>query len=220
MPGEAFYKTAQWKRVQALVLDRDGHRCRIGGPKCTIVATEADHIIPPADGGPKFDLDNLRAACKACNVRRANLAKHREGWRRSAARIVLIVGPVGGGKSTYAREHAGERDVIVDYDTISQAFGPALTYGAEQRHDVASAARNAVLARLRRGEIAASTVWLVSANPGAEGMFPHHEVVVVDPGRDEVLRRCGRERPASFVRLVDDWYARRATVAAGPSREW
>lgn len=217
--SEAFYRTAQWRRVQAAVLARDGHRCRIRGPKCTVVATEADHIVPSADGGSKFDPDNLRAACKSCNIRRANLQKFREGWRRSTTRIVLVMGPVGGGKSTYAREHASRRDVIVDYDSISRAFGPAETYGGA-RHDVTSAARNAVLARLRRGEIAAATVWLVSANPDAESMFPHHEVVVLDPGRDEVLRRCDRERPAGFAALVDDWYARRAGVAMGPSREW
>jgi 5-methylcytosine-specific restriction protein A len=60
------------------VLDRDNNRCQIGGPRCTIHATEVDHIVPRADGGALFDVTNMRAACKRCN-----------GWR-SAVRTNAI----------------------------------------------------------------------------------------------------------------------------------
>jgi hypothetical protein len=80
------------------------------------------------------------------------------------------------------------------------------------------AARNAILREIRRGEVDAHTIYILSANPNAERMFPFHEVAEIDPGREEVLRRCAEERPAFFVTLVDDWYNRRGRQTS--AREW
>lgn len=132
-----------------------------------------------------------------------------------------MVGPVGAGKSTLACERAGERDVVVDYDAISQAFGGEVPRGSSQRHDVANEARNAVLKRVQRGEVDAPRVWIVSSNPDAESLFPHHRVEEVDPGRDEVLRRASEAgRPPSMLRMIEEWYSQRHGPTAGPSREW
>jgi hypothetical protein len=131
-----------------------------------------------------------------------------------------VIGPPGAGKSSMVQELAGLDDVVVDYDHLSQALGPSLPRGADARHDVTMAARNAVLTKIRRGEVAAATIWIVSTNPRAESMFPHHEVELVDPGRDEVLRRAAKAgRPASFTAVVDDWYSARGPVSVS-SREW
>lgn len=210
-----------WAKVRLLILDRDDRKCRIRDKKCTGVATEVDHIVPINAGGARLDPSNLRASCKQCNIARANRAKHREGWRRSAARITLVVGPPGAGKSTWVADQATARDIVIDYDVISGAFGPANTRGVGGgRHSVAMAARNAVLQQVRRGEVIAKRVFIISANPNAEDIFPHHEVHVVDPGRDEVVRRAsGDDRSGSTVALVDDWYRQRALRGA-PSREW
>jgi 5-methylcytosine-specific restriction endonuclease McrA len=48
------------------VIRRDGSRCRLRLPGCTIRATTADHVIPRAHGG-RTVLSNLIAACKHCN---------------------------------------------------------------------------------------------------------------------------------------------------------
>lgn len=217
----SFYHTAQWRSVRQLVLERDEYRCRVGLEGCRGRATEADHIIPADDGGPKFDLGNLRASCGWCNRSRASKQKHREGWRRSATEIVLVVGPPGAGKSTFVAERADVADVVVDYDQIAQAFGAELPRGHRERHDVVSAARGAVLTRVRRGEVDAPRVWIVSSNPSAEGEFPHHRVEVVDPGRDEVLRRAAAAgRPTSLLRVIEDWYLVRRVGRGEPSRDW
>lgn len=214
-------QSSRWQQVRRVVMERDEWRCRVQLKGCEAQATDVDHIIPLADGGDRWDLGNLRASCGFCNRSRASRQKHHEGWRRSDTEIVLVVGPVGAGKSTLVGERAGPRDVVVDYDRISEAFGEAVPHGSLHRHDVTSAARNAVLKRVRRGEVDAPRVWLVSANPQAEEMFPHHRVEVVDPGRDEVLRRASQAgRPASLLSAIEDWYRLRAQRPGDSSRNW
>lgn len=61
------YETPAWRSVRVAVLDRDSRRCQIHGPRCTVVATDVDHIVAIADGGAPFDPANCRAACKWCN---------------------------------------------------------------------------------------------------------------------------------------------------------
>jgi 5-methylcytosine-specific restriction enzyme A len=59
-----------WRRIRAEVLLRDGNRCQIKAQGCTQLADEVDHILPVSLGGEWFDIDNLRAACKRCNLAR------------------------------------------------------------------------------------------------------------------------------------------------------
>lgn len=219
MAGRGPYGTPQWARVRRRILDRDGHRCRILGRKCQGTADQVDHIVPWEAGGAWYDEGNLRAACEPCNKGRAARTKHREGWRRSSTHIVLVVGPPGAGKSTWVSEQASGRDVVVDYDLIAEALGAHTSHGHDS--EVAGAARNAVLRKIQRGELDAPKAYIVSANPEAEQTFPHHEVHLVDPGQDEVLRRCrDAGRPAKWTELVRDWYRRRSVEPVGPSREW
>lgn len=62
--------TRRWRKLRALVLIRDGHRCRVpvgDGRLCQQYATHVDHIKPRAHGGTD-DLGNLRAACAHHNL--------------------------------------------------------------------------------------------------------------------------------------------------------
>ena len=76
------YKTRQWQGLREAVLRRDGFRCRIMGPGCTVHASDVDHIISWRRGGAFFDPSNLRAACQHCNRSRGG----REGARVVNAR--------------------------------------------------------------------------------------------------------------------------------------
>jgi hypothetical protein len=193
-----------WRRVRALVLERDGHRCQIKGGKCLGLATEVDHINPVELGGSWWDVDNLRAACKPCNVGRVS-AQRLEAWRQGPP-ITLVYGPPGAGKTTYVAQHSQPGDLVVDYDAIAQALG-ADRQQSEQIHEAVMAARNAVLSRIRQNRTGAPAVWIVSANPRAAEMFPHHEAVYLHPGAD-VARAQAVGRTAGALASIDAWPGR------------
>lgn len=72
--------TALRELMRREILERAGWRCQLQLPGCLGVATEVDHIIRLAHGGPAFDSANLRAACTACNHTREQ-RRYRRGWR-------------------------------------------------------------------------------------------------------------------------------------------
>ena len=81
--------TREWRRLRAVVLDRDGYRCkrpvvRAGiEVECGEPANHAGHIVARVLGGTDT-LDNLRAECAPCNLADgpalAELSKTTKGW--------------------------------------------------------------------------------------------------------------------------------------------
>jgi 5-methylcytosine-specific restriction protein A len=65
------------------VLARDGYRCQIRGPRCVGVATQMDHVVELADGGPDTDA-NAQAACRPCHA--AKTAAHAVSTRAKHGR--------------------------------------------------------------------------------------------------------------------------------------
>jgi hypothetical protein len=123
------------------------------------------------------------------------------------------MGPPAAGKSTFIRERQGPHDVVIDYDAMAAAMGAPT-------HDLVNAARNVLLKRVRRGDVQADRVWIHSANPRAAGIFPFHELVVLDPGKETVKARALETREPGCQALIDAWYeAREAPMPTG-LREW
>ncbi len=214
-----------WQRLRPQILARDGGTCQIGAPGCTTIATQVDHITPVHAGGAWYDPANLRAACANCNNRRPD-NRRTEQWRTAKTRIVLVTGPPAAGKTTWVGDNKGPNDLVVDYDQLAGAIGGTSnpTHDAPNNplHEPTLDARNAILRGLRQGKYNMGRAWIISANPKAEEMFPYHRVVVIDPGKDEVMRRLDAAgRPLRYRQLVADWYAtRQGEVTDDGSRPW
>lgn len=74
---------AEWKKLRAEVLDRDGHICHY----CGNAANSVDHIIPRSQGG-ESTLDNCVAACTPCNSsKRDRIAPRTSKKAASAPRV-------------------------------------------------------------------------------------------------------------------------------------
>jgi 5-methylcytosine-specific restriction endonuclease McrA len=65
-PTSRFYQTAKWRAARVEALDRDNHTCQGCGETNKLVV---HHIIPIADNGPKYDLDNLVTLCRPCHAK-------------------------------------------------------------------------------------------------------------------------------------------------------
>lgn len=79
-------RTSSWQHQQwkTAVLRRCKRRCEINGPRCIGTATEADHIVPVAEGGT-YDLSNGQGACHTCHAEKTQEEAQR-GLRRTFKR--------------------------------------------------------------------------------------------------------------------------------------
>lgn len=55
-----------WRTLRARILASNPY-CAIRGPRCTVVATTVDHVVPVTMGGAELDPNNCRPACARCN---------------------------------------------------------------------------------------------------------------------------------------------------------
>lgn len=69
------------------ILARDPH-CKANGPRCTHIATEADHITNIADGGNELDPANGQGLCHNCHndKTQAEAKTARSKWKRKPER--------------------------------------------------------------------------------------------------------------------------------------
>lgn len=80
-------KTHERERFRRVVLERAGYRCQVQGPTCARVATQADHVVPLAEGGA-HDPANGQAICDPCHDRKiqAEAQRGRARWKRKPPR--------------------------------------------------------------------------------------------------------------------------------------
>ena len=54
----------RWRNLRAAVLARDGHQCNQCGRASEL---EAHHVDPVANGGQRWEVDNLVTLCNPCH---------------------------------------------------------------------------------------------------------------------------------------------------------
>ncbi|MDV6267064.1 hypothetical protein [Rhodococcus globerulus] len=124
--------------------------------------------------------------------------------------ITVIIGPPCAGKSTYTREHATNDDVIVDFDRIATAFGATEPHEASPAvRAVAFSARATAIATILKGIDTDS--WIIHTTPSASWIKQYEdadaEMVTLDPGIDECLRRAADDqRPEWTADAIRAWY--------------
>lgn len=124
----------------------------------------------------------------------------------------VVIGPPAAGKTTWVAEHAKPGDIVIDYDQLALA----LTAPGSDPHDHTDELR-AVALTARRSVISTALpmattvdVYLIDTTPNEFALAHYHQlgahIHVIDPGRDEVERRCAEQRPARSMAGVATWY--------------
>lgn len=67
---ERLYSTVKWRKFRRALLVEQGGYCVECNNTYPDYMLHVDHITPIADGGPKWDIDNLQILCKRCHGRK------------------------------------------------------------------------------------------------------------------------------------------------------
>lgn len=135
--------------------------------------------------------------------------------------ITVVTGPPCSGKSTYVRNNAKPGDIVIDFDTMAQAFG------SPTPHDHSAATRHVTIMARRAAIAAALTVsvdvWIVDCNISPDRMVAYRgrgaRIVTLRVDAGELHRRAGAERPKLWHRLIDEWQPAQGIECEG-SRAW
>ena len=128
--------------------------------------------------------------------------------------LTVVTGPPCAGKSTYVGNNAQANDIIIDLDLIALAMAPEgtkhHTYPAHVRHVAINARAEAIRTALPLSRD--YNVWVIHAQPSKRDWLAYKQhdakIVRLDPGYEEVARRCSEQRPAWAMATVHDWYSK------------
>lgn len=114
-------------------------------------------------------------------------------------------------------------DIVVDYDALAVALS-----GTEpDNHDhtptvkkVTKAARDAAIREARKHTDA--TTWIIHSTPAQSTLDRYQQdgadIIVVDPGKDTVMRRIKHERPKHMHAVAARWYEQAAEPKSKPKQ--
>ena len=175
------YGTPEHRAWAAAVVGRANGVCE--GCGATGKRLIADHIKELQDGGALLDLRNGQALCGSCHTRKtaSERAKRAHGadvpasnhpdWLRpSVIPLYIVCGPPASGKTTFVRERARARDLVIDLDDIAARLSgqPAHEWDKSWLNE-AVRERNNLLGKLSRSEAWRwSAAWLIVGEPRAK----------------------------------------------------
>lgn len=124
----------------------------------------------------------------------------------------IVAGPPCGGKSTYVQEHAGDGDLVFDYDeAMAAASGRPLHDHDEALRDQVLQVRAAIVDELRRDP--GRSGWIITATYRARDLrelrdVAGAEVILLAVDAEEAHRRCDAAgRPAAWHDYIARWFA-------------
>jgi hypothetical protein len=178
--ADPFYSSAAWIAL------RDAERAAAGGvcrtPGCGKPGHTVDHTVEIRDGGARLDPRNARLLCQSCHILKTNAARrarsdresdvaaanHPDWLKPSLIPLLIVCGPPGAGKSTWAREQLGKGGLLIDLDEIMAELSSLPLYQAGREWlNPAIRRRNSLLGCLSRPARWARAALIVT-EPAAE----------------------------------------------------
>jgi 5-methylcytosine-specific restriction protein A len=185
-----------------------------------------------------LDPANHQSLCKRCHDRKTRLEDGGFGARQAAAFypsdlrpaacvLTLVCGPPASGKSTYVKERAAARDVVIDLDElVAEQSGLPIYTGKAEHIRAAIATRNDMLRELATLP-PQSRAWFVISAPLKRRawwtrMLEPAQVVLLSVPMDECLRRIAKDPRRGTVQreheqAVREWFGAEFGYGAKPA---
>lgn len=232
---KAFYNSKEWKELREFVLEKNGGLCLECSKRDILTKADVvDHIIPiEYDFTKRLDLSNLQPLCHTCHNRKTYIEQKQKSkidfypkWiKKPKVKVMFVYGAPGSGKSTYVKNNAGERDLVIDLDLIRVMLTKKEIYKWEDNEKLEEAIdyRNSLLASL--SEESASKVyervWFIATTPRAKDRLYwlnalNAELVYIEMTQDECIHavRSDTRRTHNLKYhedLVKQWFRKHDT---------
>lgn len=127
-------------------------------------------------------------------------------------RVVLVAGPPCAGKTTWVKNNSQPTDLILDHDLIAASLGSRRRWHHDP-HLAAQAQQVYQTNLIRIAKAQHGHAWIVRCLPDwrerqALAAYLNAEVMLIDPGLHECIRRARRDRrPRGTERAIRSWYA-------------
>lgn len=230
---ERGYGTREWRPIRDAVLRGEPlcRRCRASGYR-----KPAD-LVHHIDRNPRNNSHtNLEPLCYRCHAEEHGAYKgmesiHRPDFHLPGCPVMMVCGPPGSGKSSYASDNAGPEDMIIDLDVIMASISGGLYKDHCDQELVRQALqkRNGILKELKNKTT--GKVYYIVSLPDKDARAWWKEklgarVIVLEVPADECIRRIHADgrRPQGLkelnVQLVKEWWENyqrnHGEVALGP----
>jgi len=210
-PWRAWYGLKRWKDIRWQVLTRDLFTCQLcGHMESNTSLLVCDHVTPHRGDTTLFWSGPFETLCQQCHSiekqsqEGGTTASYHPDWLRpSSIPLTIICGPPASGKSTYAKEHAGPYDVVIDLDAILCGLSgrPMHTFHTAETQawiERALRKRNAILAYLSRTPRWRAAWFIVSAAKADRRDYwckklQPREIVVLKPTIDVIAERAAQD---------------------------
>lgn len=134
---------------------------------------------------------------------------------RPACKVVVVAGPPGAGKTTYAKKHMQPGDLLIDFEVIGEELGFDRLQSRDHVGDILAERNRRLRALATAQPDLTAYVCLLAPSPTLRHWWREilgaEKVVVLDPGLPTVHRQIRRDRSRRamvrfMLRLVDEWY--------------
>lgn len=209
-----FYKSKEWLVTREAVLARDHGLCQRCFTFGLLQTADVVHhkIQLKDDWSRRSDLANLESLCDSCHQH-----IHGKGLTQKMARVKLVCGPPGSGKTTYVKNNMLKGDLVVDIDLIYIAISFCDFYDRPKNLlPIVINTRDFILNKLKEpGDI--ETAWVISSSPRAVERaqlardLNAEQVIVLAVSAEECMRRIKSDarrahQAADWEPLVAKWW--------------
>jgi shikimate kinase len=219
--GSRWTKFSKWYRTSVEPL------CRECSKEGNLTPAQVVDHIEPVEGpdDPRFfDQDEVQSLCRACHNRKTALEDGRHGgslfrpiFKMPGCKVIMVCGAPGSGKSTWAKEQAGEHDLIIDLDEIIAEITGLEIYQAQDKDSLyrGLTRRNHTLQGLHslyRGKVYfIYTGGLASQRRWWKKVLNANEVIIDTPLKECIARiKKDARRPAEVkerhIKAAFDWW--------------